>query len=446
MLYLNTTPSFGVGSIGLTLMRCALPLLFFVLLTTVARADTPGSTLSLSTALQRTLEQNPSLKVFQFRREALEGSSFTANLTPAYEIGIEAENFAGSGETEAFDSAELTVSLSSVLELGDKRAARSGLVSSARTVLDTQMQLESLELLAETTRRFIQTLAMQARVELAAEAVQLASKTVSTVEGRASAGATPQAELRRAQAALAMAKLVHGSEQQKFQLSKVLLSELWGISTPEFTGVEGNLFQSGEDVAFETLYEGVSNNPAIRLFAAQERVNEAELRLAKTQSSSDISWSIGIRQIREVDDTALVAGLSMPLFSGSRNRGEVNRVIAERNAISMERDASLHQLHTLLFNAYSSRQQAKLAVTQLNEAVIPALEEAVNQTRLGYQRGRFGYLEYITSAQELLESKRMLIESAAAVLLYGAEIEQMVADSVSIEQFVPTTETSGAEK
>ena len=446
MLQLYYAPMYGVRSMCFVLKRIALLITFLILSTTAASAGTSESTLSLSTALQRTLEQNPSLKVFQFRKEALVGSSFTANLKPAYEIGIEAENFAGSGETQAFDSAELTVSLSSVLELGDKRSARSGLVSSSRDVLDTQLQLESLELLAETTRRFIQIVAMQARAELAAEAVQLAGDTVSTVGGRATAGATPQAELRRAQAALAMAKLVHGSIQQRLQLSKVLLSELWGISAPEFSRVEGDLFRFGEDVAFETLYAGVSNNPAIRLFAAQERVNAAELRLAKTQSSSDISWSIGIRQIREVDDTALVAGLSVPLFSGWRNKGEVSRVIAQRNAISMERDASLHQLHTLLFNAYSSRQQAKLAVTQLNEAVIPALEEAVNQTRLGYQRGRFGYLEYITAAQELLESKRMLIESAAAVLLYGAEIEQMVADSVSIEQFMPASEKSGAEK
>jgi cobalt-zinc-cadmium efflux system outer membrane protein len=446
MLHIHNAPFYGVRSIGFASMRTILPLVVFLLLTTVARAEAPESTLSLSAALQRTLEQNPSLRVYAFRKEALEGSAFTANLKPAYEIGIDAENFAGSGETEAFDSAELTVSLSSVLELGDKRAARSGLVSGSRAVLDTQLQLESLELLAEATRRFIHTLAMQARVELAAEAVQLAGETVSTVDGRATAGATPQAELRRAQAALAMAKLVHGSEQQRLQLSKVLLSELWGISAPGFSSVEGDLFQFGEDVAFETLYDGVSNNPAIRLFTAQERVNEAELRLAKTQSSSDISWSIGIRRLRVVDDTALVAGLSVPLFSGRRNNGEVSRVIAERNAISMERDASLHQLHTLLFNAYSSRQQAKLAVAQLNEAVIPALEEAVNQTRMGYQRGRFGYLEYITAAQELLESKRMLIESAAAVLIYGAEIEQMVADSVSIEQFMPATESSGAEK
>ncbi len=80
MLHTHNAPFYGVWSIGFASMRTILPLVIFFLLTTVARAETPVSTLSLSTALQRTLEQNPSLKVFQFRREALAGSSFTALL------------------------------------------------------------------------------------------------------------------------------------------------------------------------------------------------------------------------------------------------------------------------------------------------------------------------------------------------------------------------------
>ena len=106
-------------------------------------------------------------------------------------MGFEAENFAGSGELEGFDNAELTVSLFSVLELGEKRSARGGVISDSRTVLETQRQLESLELLAEVTRRFIDTLASQARVELAGEAVALAEQTLSVVNKRTAAGASP---------------------------------------------------------------------------------------------------------------------------------------------------------------------------------------------------------------------------------------------------------------
>lgn len=446
MLQLYYAPMYGVRSMCFVLKRIALLTTFVLFLTPAVLAETSETTLSLSTAIQRTLEQNPSLKIYSFREEALVGSAFSADQKPAYEIGLEVENFAGSGELDNFSGAELTVSLSSVLELGDKRAARVGIVSDSRSVLTTQRQLESLELLAEVARRFIDTLASQSRVELAGDARQLAQETVSAAKKRVQAGAAPEADAKRAEAALAMASLLEASEQQHFEFSKLSLSSLWGASSATFSRADGDLLQFGEDIAFETLFERVSTNPAIQLFAAQERVKEAELRLAKTQSKSDISWSVGLRQLREIDDTALVAGLSMPLFSGRRNKGEVARARAERNAISVQREVSLLELRTLLFSAYSSRQQAKLAVEQLQKNVIPALEEAVTQTRIGYQRGRFGYLEYITAARELLDSKRMLIESAAAALTYGAEIEQLTADTISATQLLPNTANSGYSK
>ncbi len=443
MLYLYQTPFSGARGSDLTLRWHLILGVIVLLFTVAARAESPQPSLSLTTALQQALELNPALQVYSFRGEALTGSAYTAQLRPGYEVGFEAENFAGSGELGGFDNSELTVSLSSVLELGDKRAARSGVVSGSLAVLETQRQLEALELLAEVTRRFIDTLAAQERIALASESVELAQQTLSVVNKRAAAGASPDAEAKRAQAALAMARLVESAERQRFEFLKISLSALWGESTPSFHQVAGDLFHFGADIAFETLYERVRNNPAVQLFAAQERVKEAELRLVKTQSSSDISWSVGIRRLREVDDTALVAGFSMPLFAGRRNTGEITRAMAERNVISVQREASVLQLHALLFSAYSSRQQARLAVDQLNQVVIPALEDAANQTRVGYQRGSFRYLDYITASQELLESRRLLIESAAAVLTYGAEIEQLTADTVSATQFAFNPATSG---
>jgi outer membrane protein, heavy metal efflux system len=446
MLYLRNAPVFGAGAGCFAFLRFSLSLILLTTLVTSARAESRSLDLSLSSALQNTLEQNPSLKVYAFRKDALNGSAFTANLRPGYEVEVEAENFAGSGESDGFDSAELTVSLSSVLEMGGKRNARGGIVRESRAILDTQMRLESLELLGEATRRFIDALASQARVELSHEALTLAQETVSVSQKRANAGATSAAEANRAQSALEMARLTAASEKQRLEFHKVSLSALWGEATPTFGRLNGDLFQFGRDAPFEELYSSVSNSPAVQLFTNQDRMKEAELRVAKAQSKSDLSWSIGIRSMQETDDTAIVAGLSMPLFPGRRNKGEVSRLIAERSSIAMERDTSVLELRTLLFNAYSSRQQAIYTVNQLQTKVIPFLEDALEQTRQGYERGRFGYLDYITVAQELLESKRLLIDSAAAVLTYGAEIEQLTADTISVDHFIPNTASSGVAK
>lgn len=410
----------------------------------LAQAEATNNTLTLNTALKRALEQNPSLKVFDFRNTALTGQLETANLKPAYELGLEAENFSGSDEFSGFDGAELTVSLSSVLEMGDKRTARRSIVSNSRSVLDAQRQVESLALLGEVTRRYVGVLAAQEQVSLAKEADELASHTLNIVKERANAGATPDAEVKRAQAAASQAHLTLLSYRQQLAYLKVSLAALWGETSPKFSAIDGDLFHFGTDVGFERLYAKVEKNPAIQIFAAEERLREAEVRLAQTQSKSDISWSVGVRRFQESDDSALVAGFSMPLFSSKRNSGAVSTALAQRNEIFVQKEVALLNMHTQLFRAFHNRKQAILAAKELQNTIIPALGEALKEIQAAYQRGRYGYLEYVSARQELLSAKRTLIESASSALTYGAEIEQLTAEPLSATQYGESIELSGS--
>lgn len=400
--------------------------------------------LSLSTAIQRSLIHNPSLKVFDFRNTALNGQMETADLKPAYEFGFEAENFSGSDELSEFDGAELTVSLSSVLEMGEKRAARRGIVSNSRSVLDAQRQVESLELLGEVTRRYVDVLAAQEQLSLAKEANELAEETLNIVRKRAKAGATPDAEVKRAQAAASQAKLTLLSTQQQLDYLKVSLAALWGEASPNFSNVEGDLYDFGTDVDFKMLFAKMEKNPAIQIFAAEERLRDAEVRVAKTQSKADISWSVGVRRFQESDDSALVAGFSMPLFSSRRNSGAVSTALAQRNEIYVQKEVALLNMHTQLFRAFHNRRQAILTAKELQSTIIPALSDALKETQTAYQRGRYGYLEYVSARQELLNARRTLIESASSALTYGAEIEQLTAEPLSATQYGESTKFSGS--
>lgn len=409
-----------------------------------AQAESTSNSITLNTALKRAIEQNPSLKVFDFRNTALSGQMKIAALKPAYELGLEAENFSGSDELSGFDGAEITVSLSSVLEMGDKRAARRGIVSGSRSVLDAQRQVESLELLGEVTRRYLDVLALQEQVSLAKEANDLADETLKIVKKRAKAGATPDAEIKRAQAAAAQAHLTLLSTQQQLDFLKVSLAALWGESSPNFASVEGDLYDFGTDVEFNTLFAKMEKNPAIRIFADEERLRDAEVRVAKTQSKADISWSIGVRRFQANDDSALVAGFSMPLFSSRRSSGAVSTALAQRNEISVQKEVALLSMHTQLFRAFHNRRQAILAAKELQSTIIPALSDALKETQTAYQRGRYGYLEYVSARQELLNARRTLIESALSALTYGAEIEQLTAEPLSASQYGESTELSGS--
>jgi len=430
MLAMPTRPSFGGWNRRVLSARCILCCLLFAFSSGLSAA-LPA--LSLADAVQRSLAQNPRLKVFPFRAAALQGQAETAKLRPAYELGVDAENLGGSGEFAGVDGAELTVALSSVIEMGDKRAARQGLVSNSYAVLEATRQVESLALLGEVTRRYVAVLTAQKKVALAAEDVELAEESLAVVAKRAKAGATPEVEVKRAEAASAQAKLSLLAEQQHFAYLKMALAALWASTTPDFNAVQGDLFQFGADVGFESLYTKLEKNPAIEVFAAESRLKEAELRLARTEARADISWSFGVRQFQANSDTALLAGFSVPLFSGKRNSGAIKTAYAEKNQILIQREAALLELHTQLYRAFYSRQQAIVAVKTLGITIIPALEQALSATQTAYEGGRYGYLDYVSARQELLAARRGRIEAAAAALQYGAEIEQLTGQSLSAQ-------------
>ncbi len=417
----------------------------FVLLLpcTSVTAEVLKSELSLATAINQTLGKNPSLKIFKFRHDVLRGKYQTVNLNPAYDLSIEAENFSGSGSRTNFDSSELTVSLSSVIELGGKRQARINVVQSANSKFEAQRQIQALELFGEVTRRYIDVLAAQSRVLLAEEATQLAEDTLLEVNKRSRAGAIPEAEVKRAQAAAGQTRLTVSSEKQQLGYFKVALAALWGEQTPSFTTVSGNLFQFDEDVEFNKLYNKVKQNPAIQIFASEQRLRNAELRLAKTQASTNIRWSVGLRQFQDTMDTAVTAGFAMPLFSASRSEGVIASATVARDEVATQKEITLLKLHTQLFHAYSNRQQAIFTLRKLQNSIIPALEQALKETQQAYQRGRYSYIDYLTARQELISARRTLIDAAAAALRYGADIEQLTAAPLLASQYESLSEYPG---
>ena len=123
---------------------------------------------------------------------------------------------------------------------------------------------------------------------------------------------------------------------------------------------------------------------------AEERLREAEFQLAKSQSRADIGWSVGIRQFQDTDDTALVAGVSVPLFSSTRNAGALQSAQATRDEVAVQRESALLALRATLFDAFQQRKLGIETAELLRNDVIPALTRALQLTRTTYESGRYG--------------------------------------------------------
>ena len=107
----------------------------------------PETSLTLGDATLRTMQRNPELQVFRWRFQALDGQRYTADQAPAWSVGLDSENVLGSGDYSKFDSAEFTLSLSSVIELGGKRGQRLAVADSNYALAEAEQRAQALDLL-----------------------------------------------------------------------------------------------------------------------------------------------------------------------------------------------------------------------------------------------------------------------------------------------------------
>lgn len=387
--------------------------------------------LNLDEAIAKTLKQNSQLHQFNLNKSIIMAEHNLSGLKPGYDLNVDVENFAGTGEASGVSSAELTVALSSAIELGNKRASRLAVSDAKLYVHEIQRQALTLDVLGNLTRVFIDVLTTQEDSRLALEGVSLAQSLFLMVKTKADHGAASDAEVMRAKATLAQAKIRLSNFQQKMERQRMNLASFWGESDVQFGSVAGSLFTFGEVQSYESLIERVKSSPAMEVLASQVRLKEMEVNLAQSQNRADLSWQFGIKRLQESQDSSLVFGVSMPLFTGARNRGRTDSALAAREQVDAERSVFLIKLNTQLFAAYSQREQSIDVTQQLQRNVIPQLSKALKLTKEAYDRGRLKYQDWIIAQEELLRAKKQLIEAASTALINQTLIEQLTAEPLS---------------
>lgn len=411
------------------------PLWLLVGLLFAVQTASAQEALTLHEVSDRALQNSPELQVFQWRLRAVDGLRQSAALRPGVSLGMEAENLLGSGEFSGTDRAEYTLSLSSIIELGGKRPSRVAVAHSRYALAEVEREARALDVLGQVTQRFIAVLALQEKLQVSEEAMRLAEASWQTVKQRVERGAAPDAERLRAQAALTQARLRRLALEAELASRRMTLATLWGAETADFDTLAGDLYAFETAESFEVLYQRVVASPAVQVFATEERLRAAELELARSQSGSNVQWSLGVTRFDDSGDSALTAGVSIPLFSARRQQGEVKAAQAEREIAGYRKRSALLALRARLFEAWQTHQQAVVATRQVKDVILPALEEALTQTRAAYERGRYRYIDLVGAQRELLAARLAMIDAATTALLNQALIEQLTAEPLAAKAF-----------
>jgi len=384
-------------------------------------------------SLSRTLSDNPALVALGYQMRAQEARVIQAGIKPRPELYVEVENFFGSGPNDLLQGTQATASIAWILERG-KRERRVAAARAGATVVETNISLRRLDAAAETARRYVRCLVLQAQLQNASEGIRLGQEVVTATETRVLAATTPTAELARARADLRRLELVREEIEHELQSAYYRLSEQWGLLEPDFSRVIGNLLSIPAIENFENLRAKLKLNPDIERFLSLQRVNEAQLQLEQARNKQNWRVSGGIRWLEQTRDHAFVADFTIPLGKNNGNRGR----IAERRAIiaqtQAEKQAQELRLQTELFVMYQQLQHSiHLSEAFVND-ILPLYEQAMEETQIAYESGRYSYLEWSTTQMNLLNARYELIDAAMSIYQNLIEIERLTGVSIEVPQ------------
>jgi cobalt-zinc-cadmium efflux system outer membrane protein len=401
----------------------------------VAHAQTENR-LRLHDAIQLTLQNNPQLVGYEFRVNALQGEKQTAALKPQTRATIHLENIAGTGDFKGLDAGELTLSLSSVIELGDQRDARVGLVTARQQQLASTQRLLTLDLLTQVTQQFIALAAAQEQLNLLQQTQQLAQENLNSLNKQVQAGRTPEAELLRAKAASARALIATQRARQSVNSERIKLSAFWAETEPAFSQADADLFRLPPTTTLANLLNNLDKNPDLEVLGDEIHLRSAELRQAQAERKINLEWTAGVRRLQVSDDSALVVGLSMPLGSASRASGAIATASANKASAEQARTATRIKLRAELASLHGEYQQALAEITSLRTDVLPQLERAMGATSDAFNQGRYSYLELNLAQRELLDTHLAIIEAAAHAHIVNTEIERLTGATSAIKSDV----------
>jgi cobalt-zinc-cadmium efflux system outer membrane protein len=394
------------------------------MLGSAAPALAQQSELTLAEALDRTLERNPELVALGYGQQATEGHVQQSRLRPNPDLHVAIQDVLGTDSYQGIDSAETTMSLEWVLE----RGVRQRMIDAAQSSVEAfvaEMEVRGLDEAAETARRYVECLLLQARLLTRAEGVRLAQQTVAAVRRRVEATRAPQAELARAEAEVARAEILKEDVEHELLSAYRELAAQWGETRPSFMTVAGEIGPLPTLEPLEAIVAKVDANPVLLHFASRQRFDEAQLRLEEARSRPNWRVSGGVRRYEDTDDQALVAGLTVPLARKNRNQGRIAEARANISRTRAEAAAARVDIETALFVLYQELNHDIEVAGRFARDIIPRIETALDWTRRLYEAGGYSYLELALVQSQLLDAREELLSVTANAHRLVIEIERL---------------------
>lgn len=383
--------------------------------------------LSLSDALSRVTTGDPTVAVNAARLQAAEAAVTQADVRPRDVIGLDVEDFAGTGPYSPIERSQTTAWYERTWERGGKREARIGAARSEIGVASTRNRLRMLDLLAQVQATWVEAQVAEAEISIAEQRHAEALRVEAEVGRRVGRALDPLFSAERARTAVAQARIALDQARERARIARAALASYWG----------GTADYSLDDAAFATFTPAPADaegNPDLALLSAERDAAGSRIRLAETANVSDPTARVGVRHFGQGNDVAIMIGGSIPLGSRTANRGNVLRANAEARAAEAEIAVTRVQIGREVNRLVAERATIVVEITRIDREVLPSARRAVTLVRDGFARGgtAFTFLEVNQAQQALFDARSRRVELLRSFHLAGARLDRLTGRHASL--------------
>lgn len=358
---------------------------------------------SLEQAVDKAVEAAPILKANEAAIAAAEAGKRQADVRPNPVVSAEAENFIGTGPVDIFRQAEVTFTYSQQIERGGKRAARIGLGESEVELAKARARAARLDIAANVQRAYIDAQIAATVVRIASERLSIERELQREALRRVRGYKDPLFVETRSAARVAEAEL--GLREAEFRLRNAqnALAAYWGG--------EGQTVEVAPDLNQQGLATtGLADADTAVAEAAIDRSRSAVV-VEQTRATQDYTITGGLRYLRDTDDVAAVAGISIPIGRFDKNQGNIERAQAERRQTEFlaeaDRLARLRRLASLRADSDAALTRANGIITDVYPKTVRTLE----QVREGYNRGGFRFSDIEDASNAIIAAQESWLDA-----------------------------------
>jgi cobalt-zinc-cadmium efflux system outer membrane protein len=369
--------------------------------------------LSPSQALLRTWRYHPTLR--QLRREYRQAQArrLQVGLLPNPELGLTAEDFAGSAAWTNDRFTQFTIEWVQILPLGDKLSEAKRLAELEPELLKWQYRIQQRHLAGDVYLNYSRLRYFLSRINLADELLVNARETLALIEIRVKAGKlAPFGALQARQQVLMLEAEVQEMAAQQ-RISGLELSALWGeYQLKDMLDVSA--YDTPQVLSGLTFYQQrLPQHPQVARWQLESQIRQATLTTAQAQTTPDLTASGGLRY-HPPGDWGMTASISLPLAMFNRNQGQIEEARLRQNSLAAEREQELATLNAELTRAYEVYTSAYQR-WQLYQKQLQLSQEGFRIALIAFEAGKTNYLDVLQSQQGYFTARRNLIETQSVL-------------------------------